>query len=571
MISSAPLSSLSTLTGSSNPRGGGGAVVSSSSSTPSVRTGWSTACAVLGIGRITGIYLFSLIACIITAVTFNTTGPAAYEYYVSCHGNSTVSHGCFFILVGLQLLFILLQWEKKLLLPSYSSLPIVQRPYYHPPLPAAIPTNINHNSNRLLLSSSSSSSSYPSSELPLYHASNNHSKSLSTSPASERLREDDDEVKKSNREKGLRGNWDLSQVSVHPTLKVTPQDDESTPGIQRSLGLQGEDTSGEEITTIPGGGGRGGPSFWYQGGLRLKAIMLGERKGWENNIEAGLEKNHDQDEDRKTACTGSSRDLSHVTAGLAPFYGVGKEGEEGQARRGQGFLMTGELITDEDEESFFDENGGEGDIESGRRSMRDIEAGGGCRPGHTSVRDELAVQPSSFSSWRPHGICWNSAWYTTRYVVYGLGFYSAVLGWRVYGGGGGAPPTPSNFITLRTCTHMNVLSFAADLPLVHSVVSDFVFLQGYTALATTTLLIRKYRDPYWLSSYCGTYLLRQCSRRIFTSVYLLQGLLQLLILSMAALKIALCWSTGTLYSSDISLLSPLFLLFPVYHSPLSLL
>lgn len=57
----------------------------------------------------------------------------------------------------------------------------------------------------------------------------------------------------------------------------------------------------------------------------------------------------------------------------------------------------------------------------------------------------------------------SAAWYTMRYLVYGLGFYSAVLGWRVYGGGGGAPPTPSNFITLRTCTHMNVLSFGADL------------------------------------------------------------------------------------------------------------
>lgn len=221
-----------------------------------------------------------------------------------------MSHGYFFVLAALQLLFILLQWEKKFFLPSYSSLPVVQRPYYYPPLPATV------NNNNRLLRSSSSSSSYPSSELPRYPPSNNHSKSLSTSTASERLREDDED-KKANGEKGLRRNWDLNRVSVHPTPGATPQDEEGILGIQKSLGMLGEDNAGEEATTMAGGGGRGGPSFWYQGGLRLKAIMLGERKDWENNIEAGLEKSDDQEEDRgirSSSASGSMVNFSMETS-----------------------------------------------------------------------------------------------------------------------------------------------------------------------------------------------------------------------------------------------------------------
>ncbi|KFG65491.1 putative transmembrane protein, partial [Toxoplasma gondii RUB] len=89
-------------------------------------------------------------------------------------------------------------------------------------------------------------------------------------------------------------------------------------------------------------------------------------------------------------------------------------------------------------------------------------------------------------------------------------------------------------------------------PLVDSIVSDFAFLESYLALATTMLIVRKYRNPYWLSSYCGPGLMRHCPEALKT-VFIFQALLQLAILATATGKIALCWMTG--YGTPMQILS----------------
>ncbi|PFH37823.1 hypothetical protein BESB_001650 [Besnoitia besnoiti] len=441
---------------SSNARGG------SQPHANARRSSWSTACAVLGFERVTGVYLFSCLACISVAIAFNTAGSVAYEYYVSCHGSATVSHGVFLVLVAFQVFFIVLKWWRPTSSAAWAWLGDAPAAPSHAQAAPAVPL------------------------------------AARASPAGGDLRLED-----------------LIQKGSDPTAVAAAG---ALGASEKAGGLLFRDDPRNP-----------GAALWHHGGLRLKAAL---REGEES-------------------LSARSRQ-SGLGAGSSDREG---DGELFAAVGTVGFWRTlpalNESLTREGPSApplLMEEEHSDPDIDDGRPAFsarfRDLESG---RQGFLYTGGRALLVPS----WRPRGICWNSTWVTLEYLVYGLGFYSAVLGWRVYGG-----LATSNFATLRTCAHMNVLSFGADLPLVHSVVSDFSFVESYLALATTMLIVRKYRDPYWLSSYCSWDLFRKCPKSLKT-VFILQAFLQVAILATAAAKIARCWMTG--YGTPMQILSALML------------
>ncbi|KYF40700.1 hypothetical protein TGARI_262610 [Toxoplasma gondii ARI] len=456
-----------TLSHPSGAQGAGGPNNSRSRHTKPRRSSCRTACAVLGFGRVTGVYLFSCLACISVAVAFNTTGPSAYEYYVSCHGDGTVSHGFFLLLVAAQLFFIVLKWWR----PQQSAwhwMGAVSGPERSSPptgLVAAFPLETR--------------TAVPS---------------------------------------GKKGR--LEQGDIHKGV------DPAAVVVSAVRGSGVRTPGGHAQPAAADAGDPSGSAAWMQGGFRLPA---GARHAEDDLSQSA------QSAQRGAFKKGpdGARELTS-SMGMAPMAtdtGTSTATGIGTSSAGISKLFLEEAPDGEGYEDRQEYAAGLGDLESGRNGQVFCSGGG----------DRLVP------SWRPTGICWNSTWVTMEYLIYGLGFYSAVLGWRVYGGA-----TTSNFTTLRTCDHMNVLSFGADLPLVDSIVSDFAFLESYLALATTMLIVRKYRNPYWLSSYCGPGLMRHCPEALKT-VFIFQALLQLAILATATGKIALCWMTG--YGTPMQILS----------------
>lgn len=461
----------------SHPSGALGGAPNSSRGLPprtnARRSSCSTACAVLGLGRVTGVYLFSCLACIGVAIAFNTAGPSAYEYYVSCHGKATVSHGFFLILVGAQLFFIVLKWSK----PQRSS------------------------SWRWMGAAPGTSRSPDPSGLSLAPAVPRETRKVWPSSGRKNRLGEEGEI-----HKGV----DPSAVVVSAVRGSRVR----TPGAC-ALPPATEDT-----------GDPSGPALGLNGSFHLADVRHGDDLcRTAPNGPRGV--------------SGKGQEAGDLVASISMAAVVNGPGAAKRTGVSSAEVASGLFMEEVSDEDLCDDDGpqgyaaGRGDLESGRNGQVFYPGGPGAS----------VLVPS----WRPTGICWNSTWVTMEYLIYGLGFYSAVLGWRVYGGA-----TTSNFITLRTCEHMNVLSFGADLPLVDSIVSDFAFLETYLALATTMLIVRKYRDPYWLSSYCGLGLLRKCSKALKT-VFIFQALLQVAILATAAGKIALCWMTG--YGTPMQILS----------------